>query len=107
MAHRSGYRPAGGPHSKQTVHRPLSKSEPRSHAIDPKAVSQLGGSHFLGRDALREGRGYEPVGPTDNIKAVGVGGGREIHKSGSQGTHGSVDRGAPSGMPSTKGQWPD
>jgi hypothetical protein len=84
MATRSGHRPAGGVHSKQTVHRPLSKAEPKPHAIDPKAVSQIGLQSFLGRDALREGRGYGPVGPTDNVAAVGVGGGRTIYKSGSQ-----------------------
>ena len=105
--HRSGHRPAGGLHSKQTVHRPLSKAEPKPHAIDPGAVSQIGISSFLGREPLREGKGYGPVGPTDNVAAVGVGGGRTVMKSGSQGTHGDVDRGVPSGMPSTKGQWPD
>jgi hypothetical protein len=82
--HRSGHRPAGGLHSKQTVHRPLSKAEPKPHAIDPGAVSQIGISSFLGREPLREGKGYGPVGPTDNVAAVGVGGGRTVYKSGGQ-----------------------
>jgi hypothetical protein len=47
-------------------------------------VSQIGIQNFLGRDALREGRGYGPVGPTDNVAAVGVGGGRTIYKAGGQ-----------------------
>jgi hypothetical protein len=106
--HRSGHRPAGGLHSKQTVHRPLSKPEPKPHSINPEATAQIGISTFLGREALRDGKGYAtPIGPSDNVAAVGVGGGRTVMKSGSQGTHGSVDRGVPSGMPSTKGQWPD
>jgi hypothetical protein len=105
--HRSGHRPAGGVHSKQVIHKPQPKREPRSHAIDPGAAGQIGVSRFTGREPLREGKGYGPVGPTDNVAAVGVGGGRTVMKSGSQGTHGSVDRGVPSGMPSTKGQWPD
>jgi hypothetical protein len=84
--HRSGHRPAGGVHSKQTVHRPLPKTaKPTTHSIDPGAVSQIGISSFLGRDELRDGRGYStPKGPTDSVAAVGVGGGRTIYKSGSQ-----------------------
>jgi hypothetical protein len=89
-------------------HRSAPKAEPKPHSINPEAVGQIGISTFLGREALRDGKGYAtPVGPTDNVKAVGVGGGREVMRSGSQGTHGSVDRGVPSGMPSTRGQWPD
>jgi hypothetical protein len=105
--HRSGHRPAGGLHSKQTVHKQAPKLEPKPHSIDPKATSQIGLQIFLGRDALRDGKGYAtPVGPTSNLVS-GPGGGRTVMKSGSQGTHGSVDRGVPSGMPSTKGEWPD
>jgi hypothetical protein len=106
MATQSGHRPAGGLHSKQTVHKPQPKVEPKPHSIDPKAVSQIGISTFLGRDALRDGKGYAtPVGPTSNMVS-GPGGGREVMRSGSQGTHGPVDRGVPSGMPRSTG-WPD
>jgi hypothetical protein len=82
--HRSGHRPAGGPRSKQTVHRPLSKAEPKPHAINKEAIAQIGISTFLGKEPIREGRGYQPVGPSDNVAAVGVGGGRTIYKSGGQ-----------------------
>jgi len=52
-------------------------------------------------------RGYSgPVGPTDNVAAVGVGGGRIVRASGQQGQHGSVVQGKPP-IANTKGQWPD
>ena len=105
--HRSGHRPAGGLYSKPVSHTRAPKAEPKPHSIDPAAVHQIGTSQFLGRDALRDGRGYSPPrGPSDNVAAVGVGGGRTIYKSGGQGTHGTPDRGMP-GMPSTVGEWPD
>jgi hypothetical protein len=82
--HRSGHRPAGGVHSKQVIHKPQPKREPRSHAIDPGAVSQIGTSRFLGREELRTGKGYEaPVGPTSTMVS-GPGGGRTVYKSGGQ-----------------------
>jgi hypothetical protein len=81
---RSGVGSGGGHGSRQVTHTRAPKAEPKPHAIEPKAVSQIGIQSFLGRDALREGRGYGPVGPTDNVAAVGVGGGRTIYKSGSQ-----------------------
>jgi hypothetical protein len=105
--HRSGHRPGGGLHSKQTVHKPQPKVEPRAKAINPAGVSHLGISQFLGREPLERGLGYNPpVGPTNNLVS-GPGGGRTVMKSGSQGPHGSVDRGVPSGMGSTRGEWPD
>jgi len=105
--HRSGHRPAGGLHSKQTVHKQAPKVEPRAKAINKEAVAQIGISTFLGKEPIYEGRGFNaPVGPTSTLVS-GPGGGREIHKSGGQGLHGSVDRGVPSGMGSTKGEWPD
>jgi hypothetical protein len=104
---RSGTGSGGGHGSRPVTHTRAPKAEPKAHAIDPGAVSQIGISHFLGRDELRDGKGYAtPVGPTDNVAACGVGGGRDVHRSGSQGLHGKVDPGMP-GLPSTKGQWPD
>jgi hypothetical protein len=89
-------------------HRSAPKTaKPTPHSIDPGAVSQIGTSPFLGRDELRDGKGYStPKGPTDSVAAVGVGGGRTIYKSGGQGMHGTPDRGMP-GMESTVGEWPD
>jgi hypothetical protein len=56
--HRSGHRPAGGLQSKQTIHKQAPKAEPRPHSINPKAVVQIGISEFLGREALRDGKGW-------------------------------------------------
>jgi hypothetical protein len=83
------------------------KMEPRSRAINPGAVNQQGnlvGDHVTHRgnstgyrgEELIRGPGYNaPVGPTDNVKAVGVGGGRTIYASGYQDQHGDVNRGSP------------
>jgi hypothetical protein len=104
---RSGVGSGGGHGSRPVTDTRAPKVEPKAHSIDPKAVSQIGLQTFLGRDALRDGKGYAtPQGPTDNVAAVGVGGGRTVMKSGSQGTHGPVDKGVPSGMPRSTG-WPD
>jgi hypothetical protein len=104
---RSGHGSGGGHGMNKVHHRSAPKAEPKPHSINPAAVSQIGLGTFLGREALRDGKGYAtPRGPTDNVAAVGVGGGRTVMKSGSQGQHGTPDRGMP-GLPSTKGQWPD
>jgi hypothetical protein len=81
---RSGQGSGGGLGSRPVTHTRAPKAEPRAHAINKDAVGQIGISQFLGRDPIREGRGYEPVGPTDNVAAVGVGGGRTVYQSGSQ-----------------------
>jgi hypothetical protein len=104
---RSGTGSGGGDGSRNVKHVSAPKTEPKAHSISPKGVSHLGASQFLGSLPLRDGRGYSPpVGPTDNVAAVGVGGGRTVMKSGSQGLHGKVDKGMP-GLPSTRGEWPD
>jgi hypothetical protein len=42
-------------------------------------------------DSVNIGRGYQnPVGPTDNVAAVGVGGGRTVYHCGTQGQQGQV-----------------
>jgi hypothetical protein len=105
--HRSGHRPAGGLHSKNVSHRSAPKVEPRPRAINPSAVAQLG-THVgdkathVGRstgyrgEPLVRGSGYSPPqGPTDNVKAVGVGGGRTIYKTGTQCQTGAVNPGEP------------
>ena len=56
--HRSGHRPAGGLHSRQTIHKPQPKVEPRAKAINPAGVSHIGISQFLGREPLERGPGY-------------------------------------------------
>ena len=98
---RSGHRPGGGLHSRQVVHRPHGKTEPVANKYRPQGVAQYGqmqGSHIT-RDGesnyrgepKRGGRGYEPPGMiSDPVKAVGVGGGRTIYKTGTQDQHGQV-----------------
>jgi hypothetical protein len=81
MAHR----PGGGYESNKVVHRQAPKAEPKPHGASPAGASQLGQSVAYIKDELIRGRGYAtPKGPTDNVAAVGVGGGRTIHQSGSQ-----------------------
>jgi hypothetical protein len=90
----------------KVVHRPHGKQEPIPHAKHPGGVSQYGGAqgdHITNKsgtgyrgDAVEAGRGYKAPGMiSDPVKAVGVGGGRTIHSSGSQGAHGSVNPGNP------------
>jgi hypothetical protein len=77
------------------------KAEPRARSINPSAVAQLGthvgdkvthvkGSTGYRGEPLVRGSGYSPPqGPTDNVAACGVGGGRTLYgQSGSQGMHG-------------------
>ena len=53
------------------------------------------GSEYRGEELVR-GKGYAPpIGPTDNVRAVGVGGGRKVYGCGTQGVQGEVNRGSP------------
>jgi hypothetical protein len=84
------------------------KVEPRPRAVHPGGVGQLGqsqGSHvtrgeesnYRG-DPFYRGKGYAtPVGPSDNVAAVGVAGGRKVYASGSQQQYGSGGPAKPSG----------
>jgi hypothetical protein len=103
---RSGHRPGGGIASNKVVHRTGPKVEPRSKGVNPGGAGQLGqaqGNHITDRrnpsnyrgEPLYGGGAYNPpVGPTNNLVS-GPGGGREVMRSGSQGTHGSPARGNP------------
>jgi hypothetical protein len=74
------------------------KAEPRSYAANPGGVSQLGGhygDHAMdsggkilrgAAEPLVDGPGYAAKGPRPCV--VGVGGGRDVQRSGSQGLHG-------------------
>ena len=98
---RNGHRPGGGIASNKVVHRPHGKTEPVANKYRPQGVSQWGqaqGTHvtrygespYRG-EAKRGGKGYEPPGMiSDPVKAVGVGGGRTIYKTGTQDQHGQV-----------------
>jgi hypothetical protein len=95
------HKPGGGLHSRVVKHSTNPKVEPRAYARNPGAVGQYGaiqGSHVTrGRDSPYRGepdptmrRGYNnPVGPT-NMALSGPGAGREVMRSGGQGTHGPV-----------------
>jgi hypothetical protein len=104
---RSGVGSGGG--YKMNKHRDTRapKSEPRPRAINPSSVAQLGalvGDHvthkgkstgYKGEELVR-GKGYSgPIGPTDNVKAVGVGGGRTTYHCGTQDQHGAPAPGNP------------
>jgi hypothetical protein len=90
----------------KVTHRNAGKTEPIANKYRPQGVSQWGqmqGTHrtngtesdYRG-EPKRGGRGYEPPGMiSDPVKAVGVGGGRTIYSSGSQGRQGSVNPGNP------------
>ena len=105
---RSGHKPGGGLYSRQVVHRPHGKTEPVANKYRPQGVSQWGqaqGTHTTNRtesdyrgEPKRGGRGYEPPGMiSDPVKAVGVGGGRTIYKTGSQEQYGSGGAQKPAG----------
>jgi hypothetical protein len=105
---KSGHRPAGGISSNKVVHRPHGKTEPIANKYRPQGVSQWGqaqGSHITHDkessyrgEPKRGGRGYEPPGMiSDPVKAVGVGGGRTIYKTGSQEKYGSGGAEKPAG----------
>ena len=98
---RSGQGSGGGLGMNKVVHRQAPKSEPRANAINPSWVAQRGalvGNHatntrgstgYTGAERSA-GKGFNvPYGITDPVKAVGVGGGRTVHSSGSQGQYGT------------------
>jgi len=105
--HRSGHRPGGGIASRNVHHVSAPKTEPKPHARNPATIAQYGA--LVGNHATHQGKstpyrgdpdftrsGYSPpVGPTDNVAACGVGGGRKIYGSGSQGVQGNVNPGNP------------
>jgi len=104
---RSGTGSGGGYGSRNVKHVSAAKVEPRARQIREPAVAQIGGSygdHVTNTKGpgtgwrpgpLYGGAGYSnPVGPT-NMALSGPGAGREILRSGGQGTHGSVNPGSP------------
>jgi hypothetical protein len=73
------------------------KREPVPNRVSPGAVSRQGAVVGEGTPykSLYDGRGYStPQGPTPNTENLGPGGcGRQVMRSGSQGTHGSSTSG--------------
>jgi hypothetical protein len=109
--------------SKNVVH-PSVRTGSGSKSTRPAGVSQFGyqvGDHTTNRPGSSGYRGEKLHGPAArnfqpapfgnevalNVGKGGPGTGRTLHgQSGSQGCHGQPAQGA-SGLPSTKGQWPD
>jgi hypothetical protein len=92
-------RQSGSGGGARIVERNAHKAEPRSHAMSPAGVSQLGGhmgDHATGSGkilpgggrSLYAGPGYNNVGPTPC--GEGPGAGRDVQRSGGQGQHGPV-----------------
>jgi hypothetical protein len=96
MVSRSGNQKGGGYGSRVVKHVSAPKTEPKPRARNPAHVAQWGA--LVGNHATHQGKstpykgdpdftrkGYAtPVGVTDPVKAVGVGGGRTIYTTGSQ-----------------------
>ena len=61
------------------------KTEPKPHAIHESAVAQQGLAVQFQKKDLQAGEGYKPPGPKP--AAAGPGGGRTIHRAGTQGRH--------------------
>ena len=75
----------GGSGSNKVVQSKVAKSEPKARGVNVGATDMLGQAVAFQKPDLTDGRGYTPPrGPTDNVAAVGVGGGRTIHQCGSQ-----------------------
>ena len=103
---RSGHRPGGGIASRVVKQSSNPKVEPKAYGRNPGAVAQYGalvGNHATHQgpstpyrgEPDKVGKGYNaPVGPT-NMALSGPGAGREVLRSGGQGTHGSVNPGNP------------
>jgi hypothetical protein len=118
MVSTSGNQKGGGYGSRQhTEVKVRTGSGARSASVG--GVGQIGasqGRHLTNRDdsnyrgePLHAGRSFNPVKYGNEIalnSKSAPGQGRTIYKTGSQGTQGSVNPGAP-GLPSTRGQWPD
>ena len=89
--------PGGGYGSRNVVHSKGYKTEPVTKAARPREVSHIGQALAYEPDPLFEGKGYEP--PPPRPQAAGPGGGRDVMRSGSQGTHGPVGQGEPDRAP--------
>ena len=84
----------GGITSNKFVQSKAPKIEPRSKAISPETVAQLGASTAFQKKPLEMGPGLGgPVGPTNNLVNGPKGQGRNVHQCGTQSQHGPVDKG--------------
>ena len=89
------HRPGGGYDSNKHIEKPQPHTRPKSQAVNPKAVAQIGAATAYTKDTFFQGRTLKPVGPTDN-QIEGPGSGRQVHAHGSQ--SGLVTRQMPEGV---------
>jgi hypothetical protein len=85
--------PAGGYGSKQVTHTRAPKTEPIAKAVRPGSADMLGQAMAYEPPDLYDGEGYNAP-PRTTPWSVGVGIGRTVMSSGSQGTHGSANPGS-------------
>jgi hypothetical protein len=108
----TGNKPAGGYGSRQVRNVPVRTGDRSLNKMSPGGVGQQGlaqggmmkhsDSHSSRNSAMSmyEGKAREPVelGNNKALKAKGVGQDRDVHRSGSQGTHGPVNPGNPASV---------
>jgi len=86
----------GGIQSNKLVNVGVKSGPPRTNIVSPASASQLGQSVAFKRDPLPIGTGAQvPLGNqlATNVGKGGPGAGRDVHRCGSQGTHGPVAQG--------------
>lgn len=89
-------RSGGGITSNKLVRSKAPKAEPRSKAMSPETVAQLGAATAFQKKPLEMGPGLSgPVGPTNNLVNGPKGQGRTTYHCGTQGTYGPVNPGIP------------
>jgi hypothetical protein len=85
-------RNGGGIQSRVVKHVNAPKREPIAKAVSPAAVDQQGQAVQFKKEALYQGKGFQPPGPNWNTKQ-GPGANRTIYKTGSQAMHGKPNPG--------------
>ena len=90
-------RTGGGYGSSEHTEAKKGKQEPVTHKGNPAGVAQQGISTAFRKEPITSGQGYQPYGPKDHTMQ-GLGAGRTIAKSGSQGLYSSSGKKMP--MPS-------
>jgi hypothetical protein len=99
------HEPGGGIASKNVVHSRNPKTEPVAKAVRPGEADYLGQALAYEPPDLYDGEGYNAP-PRSTPWSVGVGVGREVMSSGSQGHHGPARQGEPDrapDVPATRG----
>jgi hypothetical protein len=86
----------GGIQSNKLVNVGVKSGPPGTNIVSPASASQLGQAVAFKRDPLPIGTGAQvPLGNelATNVGKGGPGAGRDVHRCGSQGLHGPVNRG--------------